>query len=62
MPSFYARRDYAGLHSNWIQVADTNGDGIPDLIADQEGYIEVQLGNGDGTFRPGVNTHSAELF
>jgi len=53
MPNFLARRDYTGLNSNWVQIGDTNGDGIPDLIADWEGEIEVSFGNGDGTFRPG---------
>ena len=53
MPTFLARRDYTGLNSYWVQVADTNGDGIPDLIADWSGIIEVLFGNGDGTFRPG---------
>jgi len=48
MPTFFARRDYTGLNSEQVAVADTNGDGIPDLIAS-----EVLFGNGDGTFRPG---------
>jgi hypothetical protein len=56
MPTFFARRDYAGLYSYWGQVADTNGDGIPDLIAVNGGYVQVLFGNGDGTFRPGTNT------
>jgi FG-GAP-like repeat len=50
MPTFFARRDYAGLHSYFIQVADTNGDGIPDLISNG---VQVLFGNGDGTFRAG---------
>jgi len=53
MPTFFARRDYPGLMSNAFQVADTNGDGIPDLIASTPEGMNVQLGNGDGTFRPG---------
>ena len=52
MPSFFARRDYTGLNSYWVQIADTNGDGIPDLIANWTGAIEVLFGNGDGTFGP----------
>jgi hypothetical protein len=59
LPTFFARRDYVGLHSYWVQVADTNGDGIPDLIASSLGYIEVLFGDGDGTFRPGPNTLTA---
>ena len=29
IPTFSARGDYAGLYSNWVQLADTNGDKIP---------------------------------
>ena len=61
MPTFFARRDYTGLYANQVAVADTNGDGIPDLIANQDGYIEVLFGNGDGTFRPGPSTHTGLL-
>jgi hypothetical protein len=57
IPTFFARRDYAGLHSQQVAVADTNGDGIPDLIA-SEGNVEVLFGNGYGTFRPGPSTHT----
>jgi len=32
MPTFFARRDYL-IGSQFIQVADVNGDGIPDLLA-----------------------------
>jgi len=55
-PTFLARRDYTGLHSGWVQVADTNGDGIPDLIASLQGYMQVLFGNGNGTFSPGPST------
>ena len=52
-PTFYARQDYVGLFSQWVSIADTNGDGIPDMIASDNGAMSVQLGNGDGTFRTG---------
>ena len=51
-PTFFSRRDYTGLLEQFIQVADTNGDGIPDLIA-AGSKMEVLFGNGDGTFRSG---------
>jgi len=61
MPSFFARRDYTGLGSlDFIQAADTNGDGIPDLVAlavGTIGTIRVDFGNGDGTFRPGPGSN-----
>ncbi len=52
-PNFYARRDLDSFidcqaPQSIIQVADFNGDGIPDLLCST-----MQLGNGDGTFRPG---------
>ncbi len=52
-PTFYARQDYVGLFSQWVSIADTNGDGIPDMIAFDTGAAQVQFGNGDGTFRTG---------
>jgi hypothetical protein len=61
MPTFFARRDYAGLYSQHVAVADTNGDGIPDLIAGS-GYVEVLLGNGDGTFSTGPATNTGMRY
>jgi FG-GAP-like repeat len=57
MPTFFARRDYL-IGSQFIQVADVNGDGIPDLLAYYTGTIIVQFGNGDGTFRQGPSTNT----
>jgi hypothetical protein len=53
-PTFLARRDYTGLHSGWVQVADTNGDGIPDLMASFGEGVQVLLGSGKGTFSPAI--------
>ena len=57
MPTFFARRDYTILDTDFVQVADTNGDGVPDLIASANGYIEVLLGIGNGTFGTGSNSN-----
>jgi len=56
---FYARRDYP-IVGTAIAVADTNGDGIPDLIEDA--CIRVWLGNGDGTFRQGPSSPSTPII
>jgi len=45
-PSFYARQDYDA--KGQVQVADVNGDGIPDVIAVLGYQVTVLLGNGDG--------------
>lgn len=52
-PKFSDRQDYVGLFTQWVGIADTNQDGIPDMITTDQGYIFVLLGNGDGTFRQG---------
>ncbi|MGD0389028.1 MAG: FG-GAP-like repeat-containing protein [Tepidisphaeraceae bacterium] len=46
-----------------VQIADVNGDGIPDLIVSggSDSQIRVFLGNGDGTFSPGPVFSSAQL-
>lgn len=58
MPTFLARRDYLGLRANYIQVADTNGDGFPDVIASEAGFIQVLLGSRQGTFNAGPNSNT----
>jgi hypothetical protein len=40
-PAFFARRDYLGAENSWVQVADTNGDGIPDLITNRQFCLEM---------------------
>jgi hypothetical protein len=54
-PTFEARRDYVGLFTQEAAVADTNGDGIPDLITTDGGFLQVLFGNGDGTFGRGTS-------
>ena len=56
-PPFFARRDYPDP-GNWVAVADTNGDGIPDAIAMVSSNVQVLFGNGNGTFRQGPQTQS----
>ena len=58
MPNFLARRDYAGLFGGFVQIADTNNDGIPDLIDINGGYVQVLLGTGKGGFSAGPGTHT----
>jgi hypothetical protein len=48
MPTFFARRDYQQANelspvtaADAIQVADTNGDGILDVIVDEQGIWQV---------------------
>jgi hypothetical protein len=56
VPAFFARRDYPGLFGEGVQVADTNADGVPDVIVNQVGGVQALLGNGDGTFRSGPSS------
>src|ERR1700691_4239710 len=56
--NFFARRDYPDFGFNQVAVADTNGDGIPDVIELLGGSIQVLCGNGNGTFRQGPETQT----
>jgi hypothetical protein len=44
-----------GTYPMAMAVGDVNGDGVPDLALAQETVVTILLGNGDGTFRPGIN-------
>ena len=54
----------AGSFPVWTDLADLNGDGIPDLVTSAFGAdsIIVQLGNGNGTFGSGTSTLIAPGF
>jgi len=53
---FNAPTNYATAStSSGIVAADFNGDGNPDLAVAVWGYVQVFLGNGDGTFQQAVN-------
>src|ERR1039458_1272168 len=61
-PSFADRRDYHGPGYT-VAVGDVNHDGIPDLVSGTKfGGLAVQLGNGDGTFRPGPLLPASSLY
>jgi hypothetical protein len=59
MPTFFARRDYQAAPAAQIQAADVNSDGIPDIVVNGSGSIEVMLGNGSCTFRSGPSSKTA---
>jgi hypothetical protein len=56
--TFFARRDYPDFGFNQVAVADTNGDGIPDVIELLGGSVQVLFGNGNGTFSQGPETQT----
>lgn len=43
-------------------AADINLDGIPDLVGDDLDNLSVRLGNGDGTFQPGIPITASASF
>jgi hypothetical protein len=55
VPAIFARRDYTGLESYWLQVADTNGDGIVDLV--QPGSME-----GNDAYPSGIAVSSVKAM
>jgi flagellin-like hook-associated protein FlgL len=53
----------AGVAESEAQIADFNGDGIPDIAATSAaGQINMLLGNGDGTFRSGAAFSAITAF
>ncbi|HWY24740.1 MAG TPA: VCBS repeat-containing protein [Nevskia sp.] len=51
---------FVGFDIACVNVADVNGDGIPDIVASGTGTLnlKVLLGKGDGSFEPGENLSS----
>lgn len=51
---------FVGFDIACVNVADVNGDGIPDIVASGTGTLnlKVLLGKGDGSFTPGENLSS----
>src|SRR5687767_13125362 len=51
----FSRTDHPSLGNNHT-VADVNGDAIPDLIGTGTSSVGIMIGNGNGTFRPRVDS------
>ena len=58
-------RYYDAIGATYLAAGDFNGDGNPDLAApsympssDSPSVVDVLLGNGDGTFRAGLDTNT----
>jgi hypothetical protein len=43
-----------GIQGIVTAIGDLNGDGIQDVVLNESGFLQVYLGNGDGTFTKGV--------
>ncbi len=52
-----------GVNIGSVHIADINGDGRADLVVggSSEPRLSILLGNGDGTFAPGVNYDASRL-